>query len=260
MAKIRIDLKEPFLDGMDIKFKAPCDCTAIDGMIVYYPLDDDSGTGSQSFVFKDAHGNNLAGLGNLFAKDAVVKVIVDRSTSSAYIQNAATNAYLEDKIANAGSKVTLSSSVSSTSTTTAANSYAVKQAYDAGQSALNQLDKIEFTSGTGTLSGNFSITESVCTYYVRAGICYGFLYISGSASAAHAGTTEYLISGFPAPKLEYSTFPVLHGTARLIRNGMEVCCGVFAWYIGNTLKIQAGTKTESGETVYDYLAFSYVVA
>ena len=136
MAKIRIDLNEPFLDGMDIKFKAPCNCTAVDGMIVYYELPDESGVGSQTFTFRDTHGNNLAGLGNLFTEGALVKVIVDRTTSYAYIQNAATNGYLEDKIANAGSKVTLSSSVSSTSTTTAANSYAVKQAYDKANAAI----------------------------------------------------------------------------------------------------------------------------
>ena len=100
MAKIRIDLNEPFLDGMDIKFKAPCNCTAVDGMIVYYELPDESGVGSQTFTFRDTHGNNLAGLGNLFTEGALVKVIVDRTTSYAYIQNADTNKYLEDKFAN----------------------------------------------------------------------------------------------------------------------------------------------------------------
>lgn len=130
MAKIQIKLTEPLLDGMDVRFKAPCDCTAIDGITVTFPQGDDGSTGSQTFTFKDAHGNTLTGLGNLFSKNALVKVMVDRVNSVAYIQNADTNKYLEDKIANAGTKVTLSSSVSSTSTTTAANSYAVKQAYD----------------------------------------------------------------------------------------------------------------------------------
>ena len=176
MAKIRIDLNEPFLDGMDIKFKAPCDCTAVDGMTVYYPLDDDSGTGNQSFVFKDAHGNTLTGLGNLFAKNAVVKVIVDRTTGSAYIQNAATNAYLEDKIANAGSKVTLSSSVTSTSTTTAANSYAVKQAYDKGVSALSEAQSAQEAANNlsavseGTI-GPISDTSDYATLTIKWAKC-----------------------------------------------------------------------------------------
>lgn len=96
MAKIRIDLTEPLLDGMDIKFKAPCDCTAVTGMVVYYPAEDDSEL-SQSFVFKDVHGNVLTGMGNLFIKDTYVKVIVDTVNGVAYFQNADTNGYIEQK-------------------------------------------------------------------------------------------------------------------------------------------------------------------
>lgn len=97
MANLRVNLTEPLLNGMDIKFKAPCNCTAVTGLIVYAP-DNEGNIYSQTFSFKDAQGNNLAGLGNLFAKDALVKVMVDTDTSAAYIQNAATNAYLEEKI------------------------------------------------------------------------------------------------------------------------------------------------------------------
>lgn len=206
MAKIRIDLKEPFLDGMDIKFKAPCDCTAIDGMIVYYPLDDDSSTGSQSFVFKDAHGNNLAGLGNLFTKDAVVKVIVDRSTSSAYIQNAATNKYLENKIANAGSKVTLSSSVSSTSTTTAANSYAVKQAYDKGVSALSTAQSAQTAANQATSVANAAAKETTISVSITNSGFYeatiyarrigSVVFVRGEANANN-GSASMNVSGLP---------------------------------------------------------------
>lgn len=104
MAKIQVNLTEPLLDGMDVRFKAPCDCTAIDGITVNFPLGDGSGTGSQTFTFKDAHGNTLTGLGNLFSKGVLVKVMVDRHTSFAYIQNADTNKYLEEKIENAGAE------------------------------------------------------------------------------------------------------------------------------------------------------------
>ena len=102
MADIRIDLIEPLYDGMDIKFKAPCDCSQINGLIVYYPKDDGSGTDSRQLSFKDAHGNDLTGLGNLFAEGALVKVMVDTSDNSAYIQNAATNGYLEEKLGSGG--------------------------------------------------------------------------------------------------------------------------------------------------------------
>ena len=97
MAKIRIDLTEPLLDGMDIKFKAPCDCTAITGMIVYYPTEED-GVESQSFVFKDTNANVITGIGNLFVKDTYVKVMVDTTNGVAYLQNAGTNSYIEREL------------------------------------------------------------------------------------------------------------------------------------------------------------------
>lgn len=97
MAQIRIDLNEPLLDGMDIKFQAPCDCTAITGMIVYYPAEDETVV-NKSFVFKDAHGNVLTGINNLFVKGAYVKVIVNATDGVAYIQNADTNGYLEARL------------------------------------------------------------------------------------------------------------------------------------------------------------------
>lgn len=99
MARVRVDLTEPLLNGMDIKFKAPSDCTAVNGLIVYAP-DNNGGISSQVFTFKDAHGNTLTGLGNLFAKNALVKVMVDTDSSAAYIQNADTNKYLEDRFNN----------------------------------------------------------------------------------------------------------------------------------------------------------------
>jgi hypothetical protein len=97
MAQIRIDLNEPLLDGMDIKFQAPCDCTAITGLVVYFPAEEGV-TNNKSFVFKDAHGNVLTGQGNLFIKGAYVKVIVDVPNGIAYLQNADTNGYLESRL------------------------------------------------------------------------------------------------------------------------------------------------------------------
>lgn len=97
MAKIRIDLSETLLDGMDIKFKAPCACDEITGLTVYYPAEDET-IQTKELVFRDAHGNDLTGVGNLFVKDAYVKVIVDSENGHAYIQNADTNGYLNSAI------------------------------------------------------------------------------------------------------------------------------------------------------------------
>ena len=87
MAYIKINTQHQLYDGAPITFRAPCDCTAVEGVSV----------NSKNFVFKDAHGEALTGIGNLFLKDAVVKVILDVTNGCAYIQNADTNSYLENK-------------------------------------------------------------------------------------------------------------------------------------------------------------------
>ena len=97
MAKIRIDLAETLVDGMDIKFKAPCSCYEVTGLAVYYPKEDGT-TGFKELVFRDSHGNDLTGIGNLFSKDAYVKVIADTVNGYAYLQNADNNGYLNSAI------------------------------------------------------------------------------------------------------------------------------------------------------------------
>ena len=77
-------------------FKAPCDCNAVAGLKVYFPNDQGVAT-NQVFLFADAHGNNLTGIGHLFTTGAIVKVILHVDEGKAYIQNADTNAYLEGK-------------------------------------------------------------------------------------------------------------------------------------------------------------------
>lgn len=100
MANIRIDLNRPIIDGESVTFKAPCDCTQADGLIIYYPTITESGetSTSQVFEFKDSHGNTLTGVGNLFLKDSYVKVILDTMNNYAYLQNADTNKYLETQL------------------------------------------------------------------------------------------------------------------------------------------------------------------
>lgn len=94
MAKIKVTSKCELYDGMSITFKAPCDGSAVDGLKVYY------NNKSQAFSFRDAHGNNLAGLGNLFSSGAYIKAILNTSEGYAYLQNADTNKHLEAHINN----------------------------------------------------------------------------------------------------------------------------------------------------------------
>ena len=91
MANIKITAPAPLYDGMAVSFKAPCACTAVEGLAVTY------GGVEKVFTFKDAHGNTLTGIGNLFAEGAVVKVLLDTESSSAYLQNADTSGYIESR-------------------------------------------------------------------------------------------------------------------------------------------------------------------
>lgn len=101
MANLIATSKTPVFDGMPFTFRAACDCTEINGLTVNYPGVSESAStdASMTFVFKDAHGNDLAGIGNLFAAGAYVRVILDTANRYAYIQNADTNAYLEEQLA-----------------------------------------------------------------------------------------------------------------------------------------------------------------
>ena len=101
MSNIRVDLNTPIQDGTEVVFRSPVDCSQVTGLVVYYD------GGSQEFAFADAHGNNVGDIDHLFAENVAVKVILDVTTSMAFVQNADTNAYLEgrfkeldDKIAN----------------------------------------------------------------------------------------------------------------------------------------------------------------
>ena len=96
MANIRVDLKSILTDGQMVTIKAPCDCTAVEGITVYYPKNGERV--SKAFVMKDSHGNNLTGVGNLFMAGSYVTVILDSVNGFAYLQNADTNKYLEEKM------------------------------------------------------------------------------------------------------------------------------------------------------------------
>lgn len=86
---IRVDLTTPIIDGTEVVFRSPVDCSQITGLIVYY------GEDSKEFALADAHGNNVGDIDHLFAENVVVKVILDVTHAMAYVQNADTNAYIE---------------------------------------------------------------------------------------------------------------------------------------------------------------------
>lgn len=96
MANIRVNVNYTIKDGSEIVFRSPVDCSAITGLIAYYPGEDGSIT-SKVFALADAHGNNVGDIDHLFAENVVVKVILDVTTGMAFVQNADTNAYLEGR-------------------------------------------------------------------------------------------------------------------------------------------------------------------
>lgn len=96
---IRVDLNTSITDGTEVVFRSPVDCSQVTGLIVYYQ--DGGNTLSKEFAFADAHGNNVGDIDNLFAKNVVVKVILDVTAGMAFVQNADTNAYLEGRFAEA---------------------------------------------------------------------------------------------------------------------------------------------------------------
>jgi hypothetical protein len=97
MANIKITIDGALMDGHKVTFKAPCDCTSVEKLKVLYVKD--GAQVSKLFTMKDAHGNTLTGLGNLFEAGAYVHAILDTVNGYAYIQNPDTNGYLEGKFA-----------------------------------------------------------------------------------------------------------------------------------------------------------------
>ena len=95
MANIKIIVDGPLMDGHKVTFKAPCDCSIIEYLDIRYVKD---GTqASKLFTMKDTHGNDLTGLGNLFEEGAYVHAILDTTRGFAYLQNADTNKYIEER-------------------------------------------------------------------------------------------------------------------------------------------------------------------
>ena len=99
MASIEHSLNHPLRDGESIKFKANCSSSEATDLKIIYPTDDDGTLETETFVFKDAHGNDLSRMADVFLAGAYVEVITDTSEKAAFIQNGDTNGYLETKMA-----------------------------------------------------------------------------------------------------------------------------------------------------------------
>ena len=97
MANIKINVAKEIYDGMLVSFRAPCDCNEVNGLSVTYQVYSETSATptTKTFVFKDAHGNNLTGLGNLFFEGALVQVMLDVTNSGAFIMNADSNGYID---------------------------------------------------------------------------------------------------------------------------------------------------------------------
>jgi hypothetical protein len=95
MANINVTVNKPIADGYKLKFRTPCESTTVEGLEVKYPAKNGVGTLIKKFVFKDAHGTELSGVGNLFVSGVLIEVLLDVTHGVAYIKNADTNSYIE---------------------------------------------------------------------------------------------------------------------------------------------------------------------
>lgn len=105
---IEIDVSHFIEEGSEIKFRAP-DAGDVTSKL---RIKDKDGN-SKDFAFADANGNDVGEVNNLFAKDAVVKVILadingtveNPKLGRAFVQNADTNQYLENELSNAKNRL-----------------------------------------------------------------------------------------------------------------------------------------------------------
>ena len=90
MAYIKVTSRCDIYDGMSITFRAPCESTEVEGLNVY------DSNGMQSFTFHDSGGYSTSGV-VFFFEEAYVTAVLDTRNSIAYIQNAESNCYLENR-------------------------------------------------------------------------------------------------------------------------------------------------------------------
>lgn len=84
---ITLPYGERAVDGKQISFVAPCGSLEADGVVIE----------GVEYTVVDAAGKSLTGAVPAWEKGATVSVVLDTVNAKAYIQNAATNGYLENK-------------------------------------------------------------------------------------------------------------------------------------------------------------------
>lgn len=89
---ITVSVDFTVVDGSEIKFKSPVNCSQVTNLFVTCTNE----SKDYNFNFVDANGNNIGVIDNVFAEGAVIKVILDVTSSKAFIQNADTNSYIEN--------------------------------------------------------------------------------------------------------------------------------------------------------------------
>lgn len=154
--------------GTMLKFKAPCDCTAVTGGLV---IDE------KTYTIVDSVGKNVAGggygRGGMWASDALVSVLIDKANLRAFIQNAAKPAGVLD-IENGG---------------TGANS-AVQALISLGASFVEVIER----TGTGTesITLRFTKTPKAILYFsTSGGKCSGWFvaFNGGPGVKVHHGVS-----------------------------------------------------------------------
>lgn len=190
MSVVRIELGCKPIDGQHVTFKAPCDCTAITGIRVYYQ--DGEQKKSTSFTMKDTHGNDLTGIGNLFMTGAYVHVILDTNSGTAYLQNADTNGYLEGKMddhKHSASDIT-SGTLGVARGGTGATTFTSGAALIGNGTGAVTTRAITNNTVTGVCTGTNLATNNTVDYHVRARMNR-----ENSVHVANSGYTYYITRG-----------------------------------------------------------------
>lgn len=86
MSKIKVELDTPVVNGKQVSFFSPIGSKEADSIIIH----------EVDYALVDSHGKALAKLDYSWTAGALVSVILDTTTNKAYVQNATSNAYIED--------------------------------------------------------------------------------------------------------------------------------------------------------------------
>ena len=86
MSKIIVNLGCPVVNGKQVSFFSPCASDTAECIII----------SEVEYELVDAYGKAITGINAAWSKDALVSVILDTNTNKAYVQNATSNAYIED--------------------------------------------------------------------------------------------------------------------------------------------------------------------